>query len=180
LRNYNDITFPNKFFDIQITPELVNIISGSDWYVNDMQNTLNNLSDNELEILYPQKSFDRDEIMKQLPYYVLIRLWSSENMDLVCLWYINNLLENCVLEDIKNITNRILTKRVELTESYSNAENKMALLFEQPTDNSDSDYYNLDEYYRNGDGEQIMPIVFELRHTTDADGNDVYRYEIVQ
>lgn len=179
LRNYNDITFYDKTFDVQITPELVNIISGSDSYMDDMENALKTLSDNELEILYPQNSFDRNEIIKQLPYYVLIRLWSSENMDLVCLGYINKLLrDDYGLEDIKNITNRTLTKRVEITESYSNAENKMALLFEQPTDNSDSDYYNLDEYYRNG--EQIMPIVFEIRHTTDTKGNDVYRYEIVQ
>lgn len=178
LENTDDNSLFDKEFNIQITPEVVDIVKQSDAFIETVEKELTAFQDNELEILYPQKEFNLKIIIKELPPYMLIRLLSLENMDLVCLKYINELLKSKEMEEIRKRTNRTLTKKVELTECSINAEDRMALLFEQPTDNSDSDYYNLDEYYRNG--KQIMPIVFELRHTTDANGNNVYRYEIVQ
>jgi hypothetical protein len=97
-------------------------------------------------------------------------------MDFTCLYYINSLLSEMKgMEDIKTRTSRNITKRVEITECSQNIEERMELLFERPSENSDSENYSFDEYFYNG--KQMIPIVFELKYNTDE---KKYRYEIVQ
>jgi len=171
LRNTNENNLSHKRFTIQITKDVVDATSESETFFKEIVGHLSSYSDNELEILYPQSKFDKDYVLNEFPYYLLIRLLSKENMDFTCLYYINSLLSEMKgMEDIKTRTSRNITKKVEITECSQNIEERMELLFERPGEN-----YSFDEYFYNG--KQMIPIVFELKYNTDE---KKYRYEIVQ